>query len=67
MNRQAAAGGPASAGPSGALSGSVPARTVRDRFIALVRGASDLSDDERERVLDLGLTALRGDTGLGGV
>jgi hypothetical protein len=67
MDGRASTGRPAPAGPSGGEpgSGASPARIVRDRFITLVRGADHISDDERERVIELGLGALRGDAGLG--
>lgn len=62
MDAEATAGGPA---PTGAAGVGPDDRTVWERFTDLVRCASDLNDDERERVLDLGLRALHGDAGLG--
>jgi hypothetical protein len=63
MDGRAPADGPA---PNGATGGCVPqGRTVRDHFIADVHDADDLGDEERARILDMGLRALRGEPGLG--
>lgn len=42
-----------------------PGATVREYFIADVRGAAGLNDDERERILTMGLRALSGEPALG--
>jgi hypothetical protein len=65
------AGGPAPAGragPGGEAEpggGAIRSHTVQERFIALVCGDDDLSDDQRGHILVMGLRALRGDAGLG--